>query len=1459
MIRTRKLSLFMAVMLLLQISLTGWSWSPQQALAAPAGPVLVSLSPADDLTNVPITADLKMTFDENILKGSSSTNINIYDYATSNLVESINIGSNRVTIDSSQRVVTINPTNNFALNTNYYVLVDAGAYTNASNGAGYVGINSASSWNFRTVAELDIAKPSHTQIIPTTAGVPITASITITFNEPVFVASGNILISSAEDTRSISVTSSAVQGSGTTQIVIQPPAAFQPNTAYTVNIPSTAFQDTAGNLYNGTLWTFTTDAAPVNAVDFAPADNATSVPVNSTFTISFDKNVQARAGKFIEIRRISNNTTFERFDATNSRIQVTNNTVTITPSSHLEANTAYYILVHAGAFTMPDPQGDQWYHGIAGASIWNFSTDPGNENVPPLVTALSPANNGAAANLNALLQLTFNEPVFPSSGNIEIRNASNHTVFRTIPITSERVTGGGTYQITIDANKAISGEEAKPFVNNTKYYVTIGNRAIRDAAGNFYAGMSANLNWNFNVTQDTVRPALTSLSPVNNESTVATNTTFVAAFSEAIRITSLGAVRIHQAGIGAPAPLIANLSIDPADNKRLFITAPAGTLHRATSYYIYIEENAIMDLAGNMFAGILNEYQWTFKTVGSDVTPPAVSRIESIGATIKITYDEPLNTGLWPSPGSYYVTVNGAPRSVTNAHITGESVILALSSPIVSGQDVKLSYSKPSPGLVQDLTGNEAAGLTNVGVGNAQDTIPPVIASSSVSGSMITLTFSEELTRVNSYAYTQFSVNVGGVYYSGTSISSSGAVLKLTINGTIQNGQSVILHYSPGAYPLRDAAGNNVTAVSGLNLSGSVDTRGPALQSISASGLTITLKYDENINPQSLPSASQYSVLVDNTLRAVSQVRITGDTVVLALTTNVLTGQDVKVTYIAGASMVTDALGNAAASFHSVSANGGGPTQSGLLQGVIVKGSTVTLTFSEMVSAASNPSPSLFVVRLNDSVKVVTRVEVSGSKVTLTLASPAGVGERANVSYYSNSAGLKTTGGRLINDFTNVNAANQTTLLDSLTGDYEAADGSGVGMKTSTASTSTDVSPSGATATRYVVMNDKILSAYQTARSAGLANPRVVFKVPSHERAAIVAIPVLALDMANRQGGNAVFAVQYGDVAYELPLSVINYQEVSALLGGSGIANQLLIEIDQGSSADTSSLTMLLKSANAQVIAGPVDFEVSATNGTTEKAINKFNHYVTRTIQTSSMVDPAQTAVVWYDSQTNALSYAPTELSTSSGKTTATFKRQGNSAYALVRNSSSFTDISKHWAADAILTMSRKFIVEGRTATRFEPGAAITRGEFATYIAKGLGLAGDKTSAAKFKDVNTSTAMGAYIGAASSAGIVVGNTDGTFKPNSSITRQEMAVMMMRAAKMAGVSADLPQSTASYLQKFTDRSRISAWAQADVAKAVHLGVIGGKTASTMSPLTNATRAEGTLMLMRLLQKAKFITP
>jgi hypothetical protein len=282
-----------------------------------------------------------------------------------------------------------------------------------------------------------------------------------------------------------------------------------------------------------------------------------------------------------------------------------------------------------------------------------------------------------------------------------------------------------------------------------------------------------------------------------------------------------------------------------------------------------------------------------------------------------------------------------------------------------------------------------------------------------------------------------------------------------------------------------------------------------------------------------------------------------------------------------------------------------------------------------------------------------------------------------------------------------------------------------------------------------------------------------------------------------------------------------------------------------------------LNAAKAQMMVSPVSYELAVTNGSQTKAINNLKGYVTRTIKTSAILDPRQTSVVWLDPQTGKLAYVPTHIESSNGQSVVTFQRKGNSVYTVIKGSVNFTDVGKHWARNDILLLANKYIAEGSTLTTFAPEQAITRGEFAMFIAKGLGLSGDKQAASRFKDVDTSSALAAYIGAAANAGIVQGMTDGSFKAGSLVTREQMASMMIRAASGAGVQITLTQDASTVLKKFNDRGKIGTWAKNDIAKAVQAGIINGMSASTFSGKSNATRAQAAVMVRRLLSHINFL--
>ncbi|WP_147355850.1 S-layer homology domain-containing protein [Cohnella faecalis] len=316
-----------------------------------------------------------------------------------------------------------------------------------------------------------------------------------------------------------------------------------------------------------------------------------------------------------------------------------------------------------------------------------------------------------------------------------------------------------------------------------------------------------------------------------------------------------------------------------------------------------------------------------------------------------------------------------------------------------------------------------------------------------------------------------------------------------------------------------------------------------------------------------------------------------------------------------------------------------------------------------------------------------------------------------------------------------------------------------------------------------------------------------------------------------------------------MPLKAVNYTEQ---LQGSGYDTnsvQLVVRIEKSS---TTSLATALTKKGGTLVGNAYDFSVSLLLGNVERTVSEFDSYVERSISVnSSGLTASELTVVRLDAESGDATYVPTSTETASGKIKVKFSRKGNSVYAVMRKAPLvYSDMTKHWAKADVSKLAAKFIVSGINSTQYKPEQAITRAEFAEYIARGLGLTGDKSVVtSKYKDVPATGASAAFIGAASKAGIVSGGTDGKFRPNASITREEMASMLVRAMKYAGVSTT---ASSTALNKFTDRAKVGSWAKDGVAACVQAGIISGVTPTTIKPQNNAKRSEAASMITRFLK-------
>jgi hypothetical protein len=174
------------------------------------------------------------------------------------------------------------------------------------------------------------------------------------------------------------------------------------------------------------------------------------------------------------------------------------------------------------------------------------------------------------------------------------------------------------------------------------------------------------------------------------------------------------------------------------------------------------------------------------------------------------------------------------------------------------------------------------------------------------------------------------------------------------------------------------------------------------------------------------------------------------------------------------------------------------------------------------------------------------------------------------------------------------------------------------------------------------------------------------------------------------------------------------------------------------------------------------------------------------------------------------------------------------------------TDLSGHWAQEAIRQARLLGIVDGYSNGTFLPNASVTRAEFAVMLTKALGLEGGKPQY-EFTDRE---AIGDWaadaVSSAVQAGILSGYEDGSFRPGDRLTRAELATLIIRALGLSGGSS-------ADTTGFADDASIPDWAKTAAAAASELGIMKGRDNNRFAPNDTATRAEGVVMLLRMLDR------
>ncbi len=239
------------------------------------------------------------------------------------------------------------------------------------------------------------------------------------------------------------------------------------------------------------------------------------------------------------------------------------------------------------------------------------------------------------------------------------------------------------------------------------------------------------------------------------------------------------------------------------------------------------------------------------------------------------------------------------------------------------------------------------------------------------------------------------------------------------------------------------------------------------------------------------------------------------------------------------------------------------------------------------------------------------------------------------------------------------------------------------------------------------------------------------------------------------------------------------------------------------------------------------------------KILNKFDTKIKVAIEIEEKDgNPDLLAVFYINEETGALKFVGGKI-----KDNKIIMTTGHySKFTVIEYDKSFSDIEDHWSKDYVKSMIAKHVIDGFEDNTYRPEDKLTRAQFAKLLVEVLEL--DIISYKEdFKDVSTAHWAKDYIATAKQQGIIAGYEDGTFKPEQSINRSEMAAMITNALELN------KDSNPASLKKFKDAQEVPTWAVEYMVPVVEEGLLIGSN-GMLNPLGSVTRAEAATITYRV---------
>ena len=304
-----------------------------------------------------------------------------------------------------------------------------------------------------------------------------------------------------------------------------------------------------------------------------------------------------------------------------------------------------------------------------------------------------------------------------------------------------------------------------------------------------------------------------------------------------------------------------------------------------------------------------------------ETVPPSPSAASVDGATLTITFDEPLDAGETPDKSAFAVTVAGSSRGVDTVSVSGSVVTITLVTAVFAGDAVTVDYTTPTDeaARLQDVAGNAAASFSGQQATNA--TAPAEVGAPDPPRNLEVVRQGTGKLRASWEAPDSGTAPTGYTLQwkeSGDGWANQDDVSEAEVSGT----SHVITGLTDGTeYVVRVIArkGDADGEPSGEVAATPRETVQPAPSEAAVDGATLTVTFDEPLDTGGVPETTAFSVTVGGSSRGTDTVSVSGSIVTITLVTAVFAGDAVTVDYTAptdgSAARLQDLAGNTAASF----------------------------------------------------------------------------------------------------------------------------------------------------------------------------------------------------------------------------------------------------------------------------------------------------------------------------------------------------------------------------------------------------------------------------------------------------------------------------------------------------------------------------------------------------------------